>query len=124
MLRDRRLVKPDGDDDVAHLAFTAGQKGENLTATWLGDGVKGIGGGSSSSHGRNNTFLYRNMSRGKFKVRERERQGAREQGNEGTGNEGSGTEEQIGAGCRQPLAKPVDAQIASFGLLFASYNPS
>jgi hypothetical protein len=69
VLRDRRLIEPDGYHNLAYVALVRGQKGEDLAAARLGDGVEWIGGGCGSRYDRNITYLYGNMSSGKSRMR-------------------------------------------------------
>ena len=57
VLGDRWLVKADGRNDLADLALIVRQIEEDLPASRLGNGVKGIGGGCSPGHGREQYML-------------------------------------------------------------------
>ena len=51
MLGDGGLLKAEGVHDITDGAFIESQKGEDVAATWFGDGVEGVGCGSRTSHG-------------------------------------------------------------------------
>jgi len=51
VLRDRRLLQLQTVHDVPDRALLERKKTENLSPTWLGDGVEGVGGGGGSGHG-------------------------------------------------------------------------
>jgi hypothetical protein len=51
VLRDRRLLEIEAPHDVPYGALLKRKKIENLSTTWLGDGVEGIGSGGGPRHG-------------------------------------------------------------------------
>jgi len=62
VLRNRRLLQLEAPDDIPYGALRERKETENLSTTWLGDSVEGVGSGGGSRHGCDNTFPYRNMS--------------------------------------------------------------
>jgi len=50
VLGDRRLVETDGCDNFAHLALIVREIEEDLPAPGFGNGIEGVGGGSSPGH--------------------------------------------------------------------------
>jgi hypothetical protein len=56
------LLQLEAPDDIPYRALLERKEAENLSTTWLGDSVEGVGSGRGSRHGCDNTFPYRNMS--------------------------------------------------------------
>src|SRR5437763_7859947 len=68
MLRDRRLLQPQRDHDLPHLALVPRQVLQNLAPPWLGHRVERIRSSCRPRHGLNNIFLYGYMSSRPFFV--------------------------------------------------------
>src|SRR5436190_10560512 len=66
MLRDRRLLQPQRDHDLPHLALVRRQVVQNLAPPWLGHRVERIRSCRRPRHGSNNIFLYGYMSSSSF----------------------------------------------------------
>jgi hypothetical protein len=51
VLRNRRLLELEAPDDIPYGALLERKEIENLSTTWLGDSVEGVGSGGGSRHG-------------------------------------------------------------------------
>src|SRR6516162_1364137 len=66
VLRHGRLLELQAVHDVPDRTLLEREKVEDLSPTWLGDGVESVGSGGGARHGSHNTFLYRNTSSHKY----------------------------------------------------------